>query len=767
MGLGRIACLSALPALLAAQAIPVLPSAPSLDLPGAGELLPLRPLPWEEGQGRRLPFDWRGEEVEELGEVWTLRHGALQSREVMLLADLIRYDRLKGRLEAEGNIRLEASGLRLRCQRLSMEWEHQTGEAAFLEMELPPSWVLRSDHVAFATLRHWDFRQVEVSPCPQENPGWKARLSELKLNLDGFATLRNARLFLGNVFLPPYFIPWAVYPAKAARSSGLLPPLLGASSRLGTLVGVPYYQTLGDEADATLTPQFMSKDGVLWGAEGRWRPDPTHQGSVSGQVVHSRLAGETRYRYAVRELWQREDGWQLSVDANRASDGLMEADYGRGVGALGTNAFDSSVYVGKSFPWLSVAFRAADQRTFFLPEDPLYQSSFPGSLTRRTLPQAEVRMFPLALGRYYMDADYRASRLGYVIQAGDGLPDQSSVWNRNDLAARIYGRVGQWGPVRVDGEVLGRLTHYSATLGVNAFDPTQGTDGVPLDPSQASALALFNVEGPSALRALGSARLLFSGPQVGRLFERFSLFGYKGQLKHLVEPYVGFTQTSRFGRAGSLARFDEVDIQPGAAGSAHGERSIEVGLKQHFLGREGAGHPYADLVRWRVGTKFHLAPVLLGDGRVKRGWASLDSVIDVEPHEAFRLSFKRSADVVDGGTDDALSAEYKGKDGRRYTLAAFSTSINRFLVRQRGIQIGGLERFWDDRVRLEFQATYDQRLKTFASSQAALAYVTPCVATSLRYSHLALQLPGQTGKEDRLDLVLTLRGLGDLFSFRQ
>lgn len=749
---------------LGAQAPPPLPATRSQEpLPMAEELLPLRPWPLDEPGGRRLPFAYRGERVSQEGDTWTLEQGALQSPELLLLADRIRFDRKRGLVQAEGHIRLEAEGVRLSCERLVMDWDTRAGEAYALELELAPSWILHSQKVVFAGLRKWDFQAVDVSPCPQERPGWKVRLSELKLDLDSFATLRNVRLYLWNVFAFPYYIPWAIYPAQAQRSSGLLPPLIGGSSRLGTTVGLSYFQTLGSTADVTLAPEYFGKEGVMWGGEGRWNPEPTHQGSVQGQVITQRSTGERRYRLGIKELWQREDGWQLSVDANRASDSLMDADFGRGLGQLGVNVFDSAVFLGKSFPWFNFSLQAADHRSFFLPEDPLYRPDFPGSLIRRTLPQLEFRLFPVPLGRFYLDADLRIGRLGYQVLVADTLPEGRYTWGRDDLSVRMRGRVGQWGPLRADFEALGRVTRYGATLREDAFDPNLGS----LDPAQQTALSLFQVDGPGVRRFLGSARLQFSGPQVGRTYQHFSLFGYSGELKHLLEPFLALTQTSSFGEKGRIARYDDVDIQPGVAGSSDGERSVELGLKQHFLGRAETDDPFADLIRWRVGTRYHFSPIILGDGRVKKGWASVDSVIDLEPHDAFRLSFKRSADVVDGGNDDSLSAELTRKDGSRYSLAAFSTGINRLLVRQRGIQLGGIERFFDDRVRLEFQANYDTHLNSFASSQVALGYATPCVATTLRYSHLALRLPGQTGKEDKLDVVITLRGLGDLFTWRQ
>ena len=747
---------------------PLMPLQENASWPDPIALLPLRPFDPGAASDKRVPFRWRGEKVVETEDSWSIEGGAIETDEVLLLADRIRYEPATGQLTAEGHIRMEAPDLRLRCERLSMDWKHQVGEARALELDLPPNWVLRSDRVSFTTLKHWEFKAVEVSPCPQEEPGWRVRLSELKLDLDGFATLRNARVIVGHV--PLLYVPWAIYPAKAQRSSGLLPPLLGYSGRLGATLGLSYFQTMGDSADATLSPQYFSKQGVLWGLESRWNPEPTHQGSFQGQTIKEISSAERRFRFGFKEVWQREDGWQLTADVNQASDSLIDADYGRGLGQLGARPFDSAFYLGKSFQWASFAFRAQEQRSFFLPNDPFFRPDFPSSLKRQVLPQVEARLFPIPLGDFYLDGSWRTSRLSYKIQTGENDPEGRYAWGRDDAFIRVHGRLGQWGPFRADAQVLGRYTRYSATLKESVFDPNSGASGTSLDPKINSAFDPFRAEGDSAKRYFDSIKLQFSGPQAGRTYRGLSLLGYHGDIRHVIEPFLALTQNSKFGLAGKLPRFDEVDAQPGVDSSAMGEQSAELGVKQHFLGRPGAGMNFADLIRWRVSTKFHFNPVLLGDGRINKGFGSLDSNIDVEPNESFRLNFKRSSDLVDGGTDNSLTAEVKRADGSRLNLAIFSTAINRLLVRQRGIQLGGLQRFFDDRVRLEFSTNYDIKSRGFAYSQVGLAYVTPCVAATLRYSHIALSVPfgsGLTGREDRVDLVLTLRGLGDLFTLRQ
>jgi hypothetical protein len=174
-----------------------------------------------------------------------------------------------------------------------------------------------------------------------------------------------------------------------------------------------------------------------------------------------------------------------------------------------------------------------------------------------------------------------------------------------------------------------------------------------------------------------------------------------------------------------------------------------------------------DLLRLQVATRYHMTPVILNDGSYCKGWATLDTDLEIEPNDRWRVSLRRSSDISTSGSDDSISLDVKARDGGRFNLAYFSTGINRFLVRQQGVQFGGMQRIWDDRFRFEFSANYDFVVHGFASSSVDLAFVQPCVAYVLKYTHVALNTTLMAGgREDRVDLTLTLRGLGDLFSYR-
>ncbi len=755
--------LAGLPVL--AQGLPGIPTPAPFTAPDPALLLPLRPWDLDEGPEAMLPFAYRAERVTALGDIWTFEVGKIESSGLMLLADKITYDRARKVIRAEGNIRLEAPDLRLHCGFLEMDWRDRDGEARDLRMELPPSWTLRADRVTFKGLRTWAFDRVELSPCSEEKPGWTALLSKMDVDLDHFATFRNLRVLVHGV--PTHiYLPWGFYPAKAERSSGLLPPDLRFGGALGPGLGLNWFQTLGERADLTLSPIWFTREGLLNGGEMRWRPDPTHSGSFAGQSIQQRSLDERRYRYQLKEVWQREDGWWLTADVNQSSDNLVGVDFGKGVGGLGVPIYDSSVYLGRAFTWGSFSLNLGETRTFFLSKDqgdPFYSPDFPASLRRQTLPTAQIRLYPIALGGFYFDGGLSTGRFVYKIDGTDTVPGVTYPWTRSDAHLRFYGRLGQVGPFRVDTEFLGRATQYGATLESAVFTPETGGA---LDPNASAAFDPFRVKGDGTRRLLASGHIRFSGPQLGRVFEHFSLFGYTGELKHVVEPFFGYTTTGPFSEAARVPRFDALDARPGANDSASGEQSIEVGLKQHFFGRSNRLDAFTDLVRWKISTRYYVKPVLLSDGRVKQGWASLDSDVDAEPNDKLRLSFHRSSDLTEGGADQSLTADVATSKDSRLSFSLFSTSLNRFLIRQQGLQVGGLQRFWDDRMRLEFAVNYDWRNKYFTSSQVGLAYVEPCVAYTLRYTHI--QLPGvpMAGRrQDQVDFIISLKTLGELVKF--
>jgi hypothetical protein len=315
--------------------------------------------------------------------------------------------------------------------------------------------------------------------------------------------------------------------------------------------------------------------------------------------------------------------------------------------------------------------------------------------------------------------------------------------------------------LRADLQTGLRFTKYGAVLldsNSNTESPNTTTPSLTDDPN----FDPFRVEGPPTQRWLASSRLQFSGPQIGKSFLDNKVARYSGDIKHILEPVIAFTFNTKNGLTGIFPRFDETDTNPGVRNSVVGERSVEFMIKQHLFGRPDSNSTYIHIARANLSIKYHFDSFISPGGKIKQGWTSIKSDIDIEPSRNLRLSYKYLDS--EGSTDRSISTDLALRESTRFNLAFFTAGINQLHIRQRGIKTGGLHCMLDDKLRFQFEVNYDFERKTFTQSQVALAYVGPCVAYSIRYYHIAISGITLLGKEDRVDFALNLRNLGELFS---
>jgi LPS-assembly protein len=117
------------------------------------------------------------------------------------------------------------------------------------------------------------------------------------------------------------------------RQSGFLPPNVGASSRLGFNMELPYYFAISNSQDATFFPKFTAEDGVLW--QGEWRKRGKHGYHVlSGGVIDYDNSAQpdadipgVRWHYFGRGHRDFGDNWRASYDFERVSDDTYLRNY--------------------------------------------------------------------------------------------------------------------------------------------------------------------------------------------------------------------------------------------------------------------------------------------------------------------------------------------------------------------------------------------------------------------------------------------------------
>jgi len=79
---------------------------------------------------------------------------------------------------------------------------------------------------------HYTLENGSFTACDcEENPAWQFRASKLDLTLDEYLFAKHVLFYVKNV--PVFYLPYFVAPVKRERSTGLLVPHVGFSSRDG------------------------------------------------------------------------------------------------------------------------------------------------------------------------------------------------------------------------------------------------------------------------------------------------------------------------------------------------------------------------------------------------------------------------------------------------------------------------------------------------------------------------------------------------------
>lgn len=158
-----------------------------------------------------------------------------------------------------------------------------------------------------------------------KTPTW--RLKALRVTRDEERkVVRFHHAFFEIKGVPILYAPFLQSPDPSVeRQSGFLTPLIGASSRLGFNIELPYYLAISNSQDATFFPKVTTRDGVLWQGEYR-RRDANAYNVFSGgfiDVKDAQAAPEvpgTRWHVFANGHRDFGENWRVGYDVERTSD---------------------------------------------------------------------------------------------------------------------------------------------------------------------------------------------------------------------------------------------------------------------------------------------------------------------------------------------------------------------------------------------------------------------------------------------------------------
>jgi hypothetical protein len=184
----------------------------------------------------------------------------------------------------------------------------------------------------------WSFEKGVFTTChcpdPEAEDPWRIRAESADLEIGGYGTARDTTFEVLGV--PVVWLPWAIYPLKTERQTGLLLPEFGVSGRNGVEIGVPVFVAAGDPVNLIATPRWLSKRGPKGDLEVDYVAGEHSAGGAFGSYLHDQEIdpnslqtpfGRDRWSTKGQHDWFGPLGTRFKADYVFASDNAFANDF--------------------------------------------------------------------------------------------------------------------------------------------------------------------------------------------------------------------------------------------------------------------------------------------------------------------------------------------------------------------------------------------------------------------------------------------------------
>lgn len=184
-------------------------------------------------------------------------------------------------------------------------------------------------------------KQSSFTTCYGETPDWLIQASEITLSADeNSGVAKHARFRFFDV--PLLYIPYFSFPLTNERKTGFLDPKIGTSNKNGFYFEAPYYINIAESMDATLTPNYMTKNGLRLISEFRYLSD-LQSGVIDLEYLHKDeniSSDDPRYLMRFQHTGTFSENFRVHVDYTTISDDNYLVD----IGSKQYNSHDAYLY---------------------------------------------------------------------------------------------------------------------------------------------------------------------------------------------------------------------------------------------------------------------------------------------------------------------------------------------------------------------------------------------------------------------------------------
>lgn len=171
---------------------------------------------------------------------------------------------------------------------------------------------------------------LTYSTCPQNNQQWYIQAKTANLDSENqVGTFRGMTLKFKGV--PLLYLPYARMPLSNQRQSGFLIPEIANSSTNGFAFALPYYFNVAENIDATITPRYLSKRGMMLATEFRYLGD-NYKGDIYADYLPSDSIDNIDRGFVDYKHNQNiSTNWSLNTRLNHVSDQQYFQDFGNNI----------------------------------------------------------------------------------------------------------------------------------------------------------------------------------------------------------------------------------------------------------------------------------------------------------------------------------------------------------------------------------------------------------------------------------------------------
>jgi len=255
----------------------------------------------------------------------------LQQGTKVLRAEKAQLNKVQKTFNAQGNIRFKDNNVRLTSDAIVFDTQKQTGVVKNTRFQLTRS-TLRGEADEFLLQQNnqLSITNVGVTSCPPGNESWLFESSKIDIDpVSGRGEAEDVVLRVNDY--PVFYLPSFSFPVDDRRQSGLLYPSIGTSSRNGLELDIPWYWNIAADKDATFYGRYLSKRGLMLGAEYRQLTQYTDN-QIYAEFLPNDNRGlpgnEDRFFYQLNSIFSRGESWRGNLDLSSVSDDDYFYDFG-------------------------------------------------------------------------------------------------------------------------------------------------------------------------------------------------------------------------------------------------------------------------------------------------------------------------------------------------------------------------------------------------------------------------------------------------------